>query len=136
MKQRKKGPADPGVKHKTEHRAKQTGRWIAICLFWLALWQLGAILVGSSLLLPSPLETVRTLGELAGERSFYLNIAWTLLRCTLAILFSFAAGVCCAWLAYRHRWIRTLLALPVSLFFDVLSGGLYESLGRAGRRFR
>ena len=116
MKQRKKGPADPGVKHKTEHRAKQTGRWIAICLFWLALWQLGAILVGSSLLLPSPLETVRTLGELAGERSFYLNIAWTLLRCTLAILFSFAAGVCCAWLAYRHRWIRTLLALPVSFF--------------------
>ena len=116
MKQRTKGPADPGTKTKTEHRAKQTGRWVAICLFWLALWQLGAVLVGSSLLLPSPLETARTLGELAGERSFYLNIAWTLLRCTLAMLLSFAAGVCCAWLAYRHRWIRTLLALPVSFF--------------------
>ncbi len=116
MKQRKKSPSDPGVKTKTEHRAKQSGRWIAICLFWLAVWQLGAALVGSSLLLPSPLETVRTLGELAGERSFYLNIAWTLLRCTLAMLLSFAAGVCCAWLAYRHRWIRTLLALPVSFF--------------------
>ncbi len=116
MKQRTKGPADPGTKTKTEHRAKQTGRWIAICLFWLAVWQLGAALVGSSLLLPSPLETVRTLGGLAGEKSFYLNIAWTLLRCTLAMLLSFAAGVCCAWLAYRHRWIRTLLALPVSFF--------------------
>ena len=116
MKQRKKSPSGAGMKTKTEHRAKQAGRWIAICLFWLAIWQLGATLVGSSLLLPSPWETVRTLGKLAGESSFYRNIAWTMLRCVLAMLLSFAAGAACAWLAYRHRWIRTLLALPVSFF--------------------
>lgn len=101
---------------KTANRVKQAGRWVAICLFWLALWQGAALLVRNSLLLPSPAETLAALVALLGQKAFYLQAAWTIFRCLLAMLLSFAAGTVCAWLAYRRDWIRRLLALPVSFF--------------------
>ena len=52
---------------KTANRVKQTGRWVAICLFWLALWQGAALLVRNSLLLPSPAETLAALVALLGQ---------------------------------------------------------------------
>ena len=74
------------------------------------------MLIGNSLLLPSPAETLAALFTLFGEQSFYLNVFWTMLRCALALLLSLAAGGICAWVAYRRDWIRQLLALPVSFF--------------------
>ena len=116
MKQSEKNPADPDLKKKQKNIKKQAGRWLLICLFWLALWQAGARLAGNPLLLPSPGETLSALWGLMTQKSFYLNALWTIFRCMLAMLLSFAAGACGAWLAYRRSWIRSLLALPVSFF--------------------
>ena len=116
MDRKKTESTDRCQKRKNENRVKRAGRWVAICLFWLAFWQTGAMLIGNSLLLPSPAETLAALVTLFGERSFYLNVFWTMLRCALALLLSLAAGGICAWVAYRRDWIRQLLALPVSFF--------------------
>ena len=116
MKQSEKNPTGADSKKRYKHIEKQAGRWLLICLFWLALWQTGAQLAGNPLLLPSPGETLSALCGLMGQKSFYLNVLWTVFRCVLAMLLSFAAGACCAWLAYRRSWIRSLLALPVSFF--------------------
>ena len=116
MDRKKAESTDRCQKRKNENHVKRAGRWVAICLFWLAFWQTGAMLIGNSLLLPSPAETLAALVTLFGERSFYLNVFWTMLRCALALLLSLAAGGICAWVAYRRDWIRQLLALPVSFF--------------------
>ena len=53
---------------------------VAVCLFWLLLWALAARLVGRELLLPSPLQVLRRLYELARGRDYWIMIANSLLR--------------------------------------------------------
>lgn len=102
------------ITDKTEKR--NTGRQVLVCLFWLALWQIAALMVDNVLLLPSPVQTASALAGLATEKSFYLNVAWTLFRCLTAMFFSFVLGAATAWLAYRREFIRSLLTLPVGFF--------------------
>lgn len=90
-----------------------------ICLTWLVLWQIGALAVGNGLLLPSPLQTLIALWELAQEGRFYIDGAATIGRCISAMLLSFVAGMLAAWPAYRHKAIRNFLAMPVSFFKSV-----------------
>lgn len=89
---------------------------MAVCLFWLAIWQVLAVIVGNSLLLPAPWETAKALGGLMVTGKFYRNIGWTVLRCLLAMGLSFGAGVLAAWLAHKVRAVRDLLSLPVGFF--------------------
>lgn len=90
-----------------------------ICLTWLVLWQIAALAVGNGLLLPGPGQTLVALWELAQEGRFYIDAAWTVGRCIMAMLLSFAAGMGAAWPAYRHRTVRSFLKLPVSFFKSV-----------------
>ena len=88
---------------------------IAVAI-WLVVWQLGARLVHNELLLPGPIETLVTLGGLALTGKFYINIAWTVARCVIAMIVSFLAGIAFAWLSYRSYWVRKFLSLPVGFF--------------------
>ena len=85
-------------------------------LLWLAIWQAAAAAAGSGLLLPGPVDTVRALAALAVTEDFYLNIAWTVFRCILAMGLSFGAGVIFAWCSYRCSTVRSILSLPVAFF--------------------
>ena len=95
---------------------KRPGRAGLTGLLWLAIWQAAAAATGSGLLLPGPVDTVRALAALAVTEDFYLNIAWTVFRCILAMGLSFGAGVIFAWCAYRCSAVRSLLSLPVAFF--------------------
>lgn len=107
----------PNKKNDTNktQRNKQ-GRTILVCLAWLVLWQLLSMAVGSELLLPSPYESMAALAELAVTGEFYMNVAWTMLRCIIAMALSLAAGSMAAWFASQHECIRSFLKLPVSFF--------------------
>lgn len=98
-----------------KQRNKQ-GRTILVCLAWLVLWQILSMAVDSELLLPSPHESLRALGRLAVTGDFYRDIAWTMLRCVIAMLLSIAAGGIAAWLASQSEAVRSFLSLPVSFF--------------------
>lgn len=95
---------------------EKIGRQAVVCLFWLAIWQIGAMLVNNPLLLPSPWQTAEALLGLAGETKFYLNISWTMLRCLLAMALSFVIGAAAAFGAYKSAWLRRVLTLPVGFF--------------------
>lgn len=107
----------PNKKNDTNktQRNKQ-GRTILVCLAWLVLWQIFSMVVGSELLLPSPHESLRALGRLAVTGDFYRDIAWTMLRCVIAMLLSIAAGGIAAWFASQSEAMRSFLSLPVSFF--------------------
>ncbi len=89
---------------------------IIVAAIWIAVWQLGAMLVNNELLLPGPLATIKTLGGLAITKVFYMNIAWTVMRCFIAMIVSFFAGAVFAWFSYRSYWMRKITSLPVGFF--------------------
>ena len=101
---------------KLNSRKHKIAKSVTVFAFWIAIWQLLAIVVGNSLLLPTLPETVIALGQLTGETTFYMDVCWTLFRCILSIVLSFGFGICLAWVAYKKEIIKELLTLPVSFF--------------------
>ena len=85
-----------------------------ILAFWLALWQIGAMMVNMPLILPTPLESMVQLVRLLGTGAFYWDVTYTLYRCVVGIAYSFLAGVLTAFLSYRYMFFRELLSLPVN----------------------
>lgn len=108
--------------------ADKTAIWkkVAAVLFWLAVWQIAAMLANRSLLLPipTPLTTAQALGRLAGEGSFYLTVGASLLRICGGFLLALIFGTLCAFLAARWEFFRVLTqpllqlirAIPVASF--------------------
>ena len=87
---------------------------VGILAFWLALWQIGAMMVNMPLILPTPLESMVQLVRLLGTGAFYWDVTYTLYRCVVGIAYSFLAGVLTAFLSYRYLFFRELLSLPVN----------------------
>lgn len=92
------------------------GRLILVCLFWILIWILGAKGVGSDLILPSPLATLKALMTELKTYDFYLNIGWTVFRCLTSMLLAFVLGSIGAVLSYRYNWTKALLSVPVTFF--------------------
>lgn len=109
-----KGPMPVG--RASSERKHNPGAAALTVMFWLILWQLAAVLVNKPLLLPGPVDTVKTLMALAGTPEFYLNIGWTLFRCIASMALSFVLGALASACAYRISAVRRLLSLPVGFF--------------------
>ena len=103
------GPARPSC------RARPALRWAAAAGFWLAVWQLGALAVGQSLLLPGPAETLCQLLRLLASGGFWARAGFTALRVLSGLALGCCAGALLALLAARSGAARTLLAVPVQL---------------------
>ncbi len=87
---------------------------LAIAIFWILLWQLGALLVAMPLILPSPLAAVKSLGDLIVTKAFYFNVLATFYRCIVGIGLSFLVGVITSILSYRYSLFRQVITLPVN----------------------
>jgi len=86
-------------------------------LFWLSLWQLGAMAANARLLLPlpTPLSTALALWRLLGTGSFYAAVGASLLRVGLGFLLAFVLGTLCALLSARSSFFKLLTAPLLSL---------------------
>ncbi|MBE5802756.1 MAG: ABC transporter permease subunit [Clostridiales bacterium] len=110
------------MKRSTTSADRRVSLWAV--LFWLAVWQIAALLLDEPLLLVSPIETLTRLSALVLESSFWKSIAFSLGRIMLGFLYSCVLGVALAALAYRFRTVRRLLspltaavkAVPVASF--------------------
>ena len=91
---------------------------LAVCAVWLAVWQTAHLLVyarmGSSLLLPSPLETLQRLGQLLGEPDFYSIVGHTVLRIFSGLLLGTAAGCLLGGLTAFSPLLHRFFALPMN----------------------
>ncbi len=93
-------------------------------VFWLLVWQIGAMLMHQPLLLVSPLETLKRLSALVLEAPFWKAILYTVGKIMLGFGLSCVLGIVLAALAYRFRPVRQLLspltatikAIPVASF--------------------
>ena len=84
--------------------------------FWIALWWLIASLYGKSVVLPTPLDTVKALLALGKTGEFYLSVALSLLRILLGILIALVAGVLLALLTAKSAFARHLFSPLLTLF--------------------
>ena len=81
-----------------------------LILFYIGIWQLLSILVGSSLLLPSPLETGSRLLAIVRDPMSWVDIGNTFLRLFTGFLIGLAAGILLAILSANSKVIRFLLS--------------------------
>lgn len=100
------------IKIKPDKNLKWKG--LAIAIFWILLWQLGAMAVAMPLILPSPLAAIKSLGALLVTKAFYYNVLATFYRCILGIALSFIVGVFTSILSYRYALFRQVITLPVN----------------------
>lgn len=78
-------------------------------VFWLAVWQLLALAVGRTLLLPGPWEVVKTLGELLPQGDFWARIGYSGLRILGGFFLGLTAAVLLALLTHLCPWAGRLL---------------------------
>lgn len=86
------------------------GRNTLIALFWIGVWGLAALLVGKSLLLPGPWETVLALGRLAKGAAFWQSIGMTLVRVMAGFLAAVSLGTVLGALCYAWKAAETVLS--------------------------
>lgn len=91
-------------------------KWSLIAAFWLVLWEVLSLVVGNTLLLPGPIDTVKALMALLVDGKFYLDALATIGRCLAAMALALIAGTLLSICAYKWHWVRDILSLPVSLF--------------------
>ncbi|MBQ6374019.1 MAG: ABC transporter permease subunit [Clostridia bacterium] len=89
-------------------RRIETKPWAV--LFWLLVWQLGAMAMGREILLPTPLRVLSRLGALCVTPGFWLAILHSLRRIAGGFLLATAAGTLLAAASARFGWVRQLLA--------------------------
>ena len=87
---------------------KKVLKVIAPLAFWLALWTLGARVVGKELLLPSPAASLQTLLALLGEGGFWRAIAATMGRVTAGALVGSLLGMAFGTATAAWGWCDTL----------------------------
>lgn len=92
--------------------AKRCLTWLIVAVVYLAAWQIAAMLVGSELLLPAPLATLRRFITLLGQADSWLRAGMSLLRIVAGYAGGVLAGVLLAILTARFRFADALL-LPL-----------------------
>ena len=103
---------------------KKTFLTVGAIVFWLIVWQLCAVLVGKSLLLPSPLEVIERLVQLVPEKNFWDSILFSGSKIMLGFLLGTAAGTALAVPAGKLTFfeklfsplLTTVKAIPVASF--------------------
>ena len=104
--------------------SKEPLRW----LFWLLLWEAAARLIGDKFLLVGPVETVRTLVNMAGTPAYWQAVGNSSLRILGGFLLGAVLGTVLAAAAHARRGLRWILgplvnvikAVPVASFVVLL----------------
>ena len=78
--------------------------------FWLVVWQVAAVAVGSRIILVGPAEVATRLAELAGTQEFWGAVGVSLTRIAAGFVLAVVSGIALAAAAGRWRAVRTLVA--------------------------
>ncbi len=82
----------------------------AVLLFWILVWEAGALLVSREVLLPSPIRVLKRLVDFLAEPSFYQTVFLSLLRILCGFAAGAIAGFALALLAFFFRPVEILLS--------------------------
>ena len=97
-------------------------------VFWLAVWQVAAVVINQDIVLTSPVQTIQTLFSLAQLREFWVSIGLSLLRIFAGGALAFTVGSLLAFLSFKYKLIKilfeplisTIKSIPVASFVILL----------------
>ncbi len=103
---------------------KKVVRSTVAAVFWLLVWQIASVAVGTELILPSPLRVLMALREICVEYEFWLTVFTTLARITAGLVSGIVLGTLLGVLiALSHTAesllspiLRVVRATPVASF--------------------
>lgn len=90
-------------------------RGIGVFIFWMLLWEIGSLIVGKAVILPSPVAVIKHLFGLLGESSFYVACFSSILRIFSGLLLGIIAGVLLAVLTKLSRFLDALFSPAVEV---------------------
>lgn len=88
-------------------------RRLAACALWIGAWQVASLVVGNSILLAGPLETLARLGAIVGGDSFLPVVWFSFARIAGGFLLAFLIGCALGLVAHWHPLVQDLLAPAV-----------------------
>lgn len=84
-------------------------------LFWLAVWQAGAMLLNQKILLVTPIEVIKRISELVPQWDFWKRTFFSTGRILLGFILGLASGTGLALLSGKFRFVRRLLSPLISV---------------------
>ena len=105
------------MKHSTTNAKKNKSIFTLsmAAVTWIALWQLCCVRINKPLLLPSPVQVLKTLFSLAQTSLFWETVAISLGKVLLAFVLAVISGCVCAALAAAIPAVRTFLQPPIAI---------------------
>lgn len=94
---------------------KKVLHWMLIALLWLLLWWLAWRAVGQDIMVPSPQATLARLGELAGDRRFWLAAGVSMGRILCGFGLGVIGGILLAVVTYFSPWWRDFFSPLLSI---------------------
>lgn len=99
-----------------------------VVLFWFIFWQIASVLVGYTILLPSPWLTMKKLWILMRETFFWISLGKSLCYISFGFFTASFTAVILAVLSFRFPWVKQILApvmvlaksVPVACFIVLL----------------
>ena len=88
---------------------------LAAVVFWLAVWQAAAMLIGQEVFLVSPLQAAAVLVQLLPQADFWQRVLFSTGRILLGFVLGALVSVLLAVAAERSTWVETLLAPVMQL---------------------
>ena len=85
-------------------------RVLILALFYIGVWQLLSMLVGSSLLLPSPWDTAKALGKILSDPLCWRDLGFTFLRLIAGYVIGAVVGIILAILTAKIPVLHFLLS--------------------------
>lgn len=84
--------------------------WVFSVVFWLAVWQITASVIGHAVLIATPLEVASQLVALIQTPDFWRSLTTSFSHIMLGFCSALVAGTLLAAAASRWSWVKTLLA--------------------------
>lgn len=94
---------------------KEIVKKISVIIFWIFIWLIASLIMDNRLLLPSPIDVLRSLLELLKFKDFYLMVANTFFRIISGFILATILGIILSVLAYKSSifkfFIQPLLSI-------------------------
>lgn len=88
---------------------------IYVSIFWILIWYVVSIIIDNTLLLPSPLDVVKSLVNLLGTKDLYLSVGNTFMRIVLGFFLGSIFGIVLSIFSYRFNLFRDLVGPVISI---------------------
>lgn len=94
---------------------KEIVKKISVIIFWIFIWLIASLIMDNRLLLPSPIDVLRSLFELLKFKDFYLMIANTFFRIISGFILATILGIILSVLAYKSSIFKLFVQPLLSI---------------------